>query len=329
MTVAVSLFRQAGLIDVRSRNGHRDEFPQIFQARLTCHIDFVWLADTRFMNTILPGTRGNLRLHMQRLHSWPRFPSALQEMRMARTSPENSQTVFQSARPEDGPPDQPAHPNESPDQARTRNRRTFVSPHITGDGAFPDAPARAQRDSTALPPAGPRVSSSDDRSQPHRNREDSMLRERAIRALSGSQIDMGRDSVRKVSPAGAATDKPVSRNSRDGQTFLRTGSGIDDSIRDTIHARLQQHPYAGARDIRVDINRAIVTVEGTVEDRQTKHDIENLIDSCPGIEDIENHIRVVRPNRQHLPHDGPVITHSPDTPAPETHPARSIVTQSR
>jgi osmotically-inducible protein OsmY len=35
-----------------------------------------------------------------------------------------------------------------------------------------------------------------------------------------------------------------------------------------------------------------VTFDGTVPDRYMKHYIEDLADSCPGVQDIDNRIRV-------------------------------------
>jgi osmotically-inducible protein OsmY len=37
-----------------------------------------------------------------------------------------------------------------------------------------------------------------------------------------------------------------------------------------------------------------VVLEGTVPERRMKHAIEDLADACPGIQDIENRIRVRR-----------------------------------
>jgi osmotically-inducible protein OsmY len=37
-----------------------------------------------------------------------------------------------------------------------------------------------------------------------------------------------------------------------------------------------------------------VTLDGTVPDRYMKHAIEDLVDECPGVQDIDNRVRVQR-----------------------------------
>jgi hypothetical protein len=41
------------------------------------------------------------------------------------------------------------------------------------------------------------------------------------------------------------------------------------------------------------VKGAKVVLEGTVPSRHMKHAIEDLVDACPGVQDIDNRIRVV------------------------------------
>ncbi len=47
-----------------------------------------------------------------------------------------------------------------------------------------------------------------------------------------------------------------------------------------------------ASDVTVTVDAGKVTLEGTVPERRMKHYIEDLVDACPGVQDIDNRIRV-------------------------------------
>ena len=42
----------------------------------------------------------------------------------------------------------------------------------------------------------------------------------------------------------------------------------------------------------------VVTIQGTVSDRRMKHHVEDLIERCSGVKDIENRLSVKRDNQQ-------------------------------
>jgi osmotically-inducible protein OsmY len=79
----------------------------------------------------------------------------------------------------------------------------------------------------------------------------------------------------------------------------------DERIREEICARLAQ-PFGrvhsseladerlDASDVTVTVDAGKVTLEGTVPERRMKLYIEDLVDACPGVQDIENRIRVGR-----------------------------------
>jgi osmotically-inducible protein OsmY len=79
----------------------------------------------------------------------------------------------------------------------------------------------------------------------------------------------------------------------------------DERIREEIRAQLAQ-PFGRfdsseladdrlvASDVTVTVDGGKVTLEGTVPERRMKHYIEDLVDACPGVQDIDNRIRVGR-----------------------------------
>ncbi len=66
----------------------------------------------------------------------------------------------------------------------------------------------------------------------------------------------------------------------------------DERLREDISERLMQAHYIDSSDVTVEVSGAKVVLEGTVPERRMKHAIEDLADACPGVQDIENRIRV-------------------------------------
>ena len=79
----------------------------------------------------------------------------------------------------------------------------------------------------------------------------------------------------------------------------------DERIREEIRAQLSQ-PFGrfdsseladerlDASGVTVTVDGGKVTLDGTVPERRMKHYIEDLVEACPGVQDIENRIRVER-----------------------------------
>lgn len=77
----------------------------------------------------------------------------------------------------------------------------------------------------------------------------------------------------------------------------------DERIREEIRAQLSQ-PFGRfdsseladdrlvASAVTVTVDGGKVTLEGTVPERRMKHYIQDLVDACPGVQDIDNRIRV-------------------------------------
>ena len=68
----------------------------------------------------------------------------------------------------------------------------------------------------------------------------------------------------------------------------------DERLREDISERLMEARYIDSSDVTVEVSGAKVVLEGTVPERRMKHAIEDLADACPGVQDIENRIRVRR-----------------------------------
>jgi len=66
----------------------------------------------------------------------------------------------------------------------------------------------------------------------------------------------------------------------------------DERLKEDISERLMEAHYIDSSEVTVEVRGAKVTLEGTVPTRHMKHAIEDLVDACPGIQDIDNRIRV-------------------------------------
>ncbi|MEW6268576.1 MAG: BON domain-containing protein [Thermodesulfobacteriota bacterium] len=88
---------------------------------------------------------------------------------------------------------------------------------------------------------------------------------------------------------------------------LRLGSGIegrftgrgpkgyrrgDDRIRDDVCDALMADPEIDASSMTVMVSEGEVTLEGSVEDRQTKRDAEDLVEQISGVKQVHNRLRV-------------------------------------
>ena len=72
----------------------------------------------------------------------------------------------------------------------------------------------------------------------------------------------------------------------------------DERIHEFICERLAQLHHLDVSDVSVTVSNGCVRLEGTVPDRDMKHRIEDTADSCWGVQDVENRIRVRRRDTQ-------------------------------
>lgn len=66
----------------------------------------------------------------------------------------------------------------------------------------------------------------------------------------------------------------------------------DDRIREDVSDRLQQHGDIDASEVVVMVEAAEVTLEGTVPDRWTKRLAEDVVESTPGVKQVNNRLRI-------------------------------------
>jgi BON domain len=92
-------------------------------------------------------------------------------------------------------------------------------------------------------------------------------------------------------------DERVGEAPYTGGTFKRGPKGYqrsDERMKEDISERMMQATHLDSSDVTVNVVGGKVILEGTVPDRATKHSLEDLADAAPGVQDIENRIRVRR-----------------------------------
>jgi len=94
------------------------------------------------------------------------------------------------------------------------------------------------------------------------------------------------------------TPEPESGDAPYGRGVFRTGpkgyQRSDERMREDISERIMHAAHVDSSDVTVNVVGGKVTLEGTVPDRYTKHYIEDLADGAPGVQDIDNRVRVRR-----------------------------------
>jgi osmotically-inducible protein OsmY len=68
----------------------------------------------------------------------------------------------------------------------------------------------------------------------------------------------------------------------------------DDRIREDICEHLTQHPSIDASEIEIEVKNGEVTLKGTVDNRQAKRMAEDAADSCSGVKEVNNQLRVAQ-----------------------------------
>lgn len=69
----------------------------------------------------------------------------------------------------------------------------------------------------------------------------------------------------------------------------------DAHIQQELEERLLHSDRIDSSQVKVAVEGGRVTFDGTVPDLAMKHHIEDLADHCPGVEDIQNRVRVLEP----------------------------------
>jgi osmotically-inducible protein OsmY len=66
----------------------------------------------------------------------------------------------------------------------------------------------------------------------------------------------------------------------------------DERLKEIICERLMEDPNIDASEISVEVRSLEVTLEGTVDDRRTKYEIEEMIEHFGGVKEVKNQLRV-------------------------------------
>jgi hypothetical protein len=72
----------------------------------------------------------------------------------------------------------------------------------------------------------------------------------------------------------------------------------DERLREIICERLTDDPWIDASEVSIEVNNKTVRLTGTVDNRQTKYEIEELIERSTNVREIDNQLRVQSPQYQ-------------------------------
>ena len=95
-------------------------------------------------------------------------------------------------------------------------------------------------------------------------------------------------------------------------------SRSDERLREVVCERLMQDQSLDVSEVSVNVSDGCVRLEGTVPERYMKHVIEDVADSCWGVKDIENHLRIRAPEPPSGAQAFASFEASPDRTAQET-----------
>jgi osmotically-inducible protein OsmY len=106
-------------------------------------------------------------------------------------------------------------------------------------------------------------------------------------------------------PSGFQSDFGSSQRSRSGfgsegygESGAHRGKGpkgytrSDERLKEVICEKLTDDPMIDASEINIEVTGQTVKLTGTVDDRSTKYEVEELVERCGGVKDIDNQLRV-------------------------------------
>lgn len=82
---------------------------------------------------------------------------------------------------------------------------------------------------------------------------------------------------------------------RQARRWPRGYQRSDERIKEDIYERLLERGDLEAEEVTVIVEGGCVRLEGSVPRRAMKHAVEDLVDDCPGVKDIDNRLRVTQP----------------------------------
>lgn len=112
----------------------------------------------------------------------------------------------------------------------------------------------------------------------------------------GSQTGFGQTSMDTSGMTGSDWQTQGPYRGRGPKGYQRS----NERLREDICERLTDAPDVDAGDISIQCKDGIVTLEGRVESRRMKHRVEDIVDSCSGVKDVDNRLRVSSASEQNL-----------------------------
>ncbi len=102
-------------------------------------------------------------------------------------------------------------------------------------------------------------------------------------APSGSDYGQSWNTGRSGQP-----QRPTSYRGKGPKNYQRS----DERIREDVCELLTRDDRVDATELEVNVNAGVVTLGGSIDDRLSKRRAEDLAESCAGVRDVRNEIRV-------------------------------------
>jgi len=121
-------------------------------------------------------------------------------------------------------------------------------------------------------------------------RQPERLRDNITRFGQRRQGQSGSQSGFSPSTAGTMGRQRQSFAGRGPQGYKRS----DDRISEDINEELTQDPELDASDVSIEVKNGEVILKGTVPDRESKRRAEDIVESCSGVKEVLNQLRIKR-----------------------------------
>ena len=118
-------------------------------------------------------------------------------------------------------------------------------------------------------------------------------RPRSSGGYSGSYY--GSDGYGSEVDYSASGSAPLSYRGRGPKGYVRS----DERLREMICERLTDDPDIDASDVSIEVKNQVVKLSGSVNNRRSKYEIEELIEYIGGVQDIDNQLRLQSSQLRH------------------------------
>ena len=102
-------------------------------------------------------------------------------------------------------------------------------------------------------------------------------------------------NARSGQGVGRLVNYPVGHHPAEQRAYPRGPKGYqrsDERLKEDICERLWMAYHIDSSEVTVEVKSGKVSLEGSVPNRYMKHSIEDIVDSTPGVSDIDNRVRV-------------------------------------